>query len=178
MRKISTLPRKSKKRSDLIRVRREADRAAFGAGGYEPHVSPPLSSLLEIPQGRGEPTINQKTDATELDCLYGALSQVTAAANPRTFKLLGATNRKIAQKVIEEAGEVALAAIRHRNRGVIRESADLLYHLTILWRRAGIEPSQIWEEMRQRASVFGLAEKLPKSSERPSRFRQSPASTP
>lgn len=91
---------------------------------------------------------------------------MTAATNPRTFKLLGATNRKIAQKVIEEAGEVALEAIRHRNRGVVRESADLLYHLTILWRRAGIEQSKIWDEMHERATAFGLAEKLPKSSRR------------
>src|SRR6202022_820356 len=43
----------------------------------------------------------------ELDRLYVSLGQVTPASNPRTFKLLEAGTRKIAQKVIEEAGEVA-----------------------------------------------------------------------
>lgn len=161
MRKISALPRG--KRNGQTRVRRKADRAVFGAGGYGPRR---LNSAFEIPQRQGSPSIHQKADASELDRLYAALSQVTAATNPRTFKLLGATNRKIAQKVIEEAGEVALEAIRHRNRGVVRESADLLYHLTILWRRAGIEQSKIWDEMHERATAFGLAEKLPKSSRR------------
>jgi len=61
------------------------------------------------------------------------------------------------------AGEVALEAIRHRNRDVVRESADLLYHLTVLWRRAGIEPSEVWAEMHQRAAATGIAEKLPKT---------------
>src|SRR5262249_38665144 len=46
----------------------------------------------------------------ELERLYTSLGQVTAASNPRTFKLLEAGTRKIAQKVIEEGGEVALEA--------------------------------------------------------------------
>jgi phosphoribosyl-ATP pyrophosphohydrolase len=99
----------------------------------------------------------------ELDRLYVSLGQVTPASNPRTFKLLEAGTRKIAQKVIEEAGEVALEAVKHHDRGVVRESADLLYHLVVLWCRAGIEPASIWQEMQTRASVLGIAEKLPKT---------------
>jgi len=46
--------------------------------------------------------------------------------------------------------------------GVVRESADLLYHIVVLWRRIGIEPIEIWREMQIRADTFGIAEKLPK----------------
>jgi len=99
----------------------------------------------------------------ELERLYTALGQVTAASNPRTFKLLEAGTRKIAQKVIEEAGEVALEAVKYRDEGVVRESA-LLYHLVVLWCRASVEPASIWREMRARAAALGIAEKLPKTA--------------
>ena len=82
--------------------------------------------------------------------------------NERTARLLASSTRKIAQKVFEEAGEVALEAVRHRTRGVVRESADLLYHLVALWHRAGIDPADVWIEMRRRADTLGIAEKLPK----------------
>jgi phosphoribosyl-ATP pyrophosphohydrolase len=99
----------------------------------------------------------------ELERLFAALGQAGPENNPRTFKLVESSNRKIAQKVIEEAGEVALEAVKHHASGVVRESADLLYHLVVLWRRAGIEPVEIWEEMRTRADVLGIAEKRPKA---------------
>ena len=100
----------------------------------------------------------------ELDRLYAALAAVTPEEHPRTAKLLASGTRKVAQKVIEEAGEVALAAVKHNNRGIVRESADLLYHLAVLWRHAGIGSDKIWDEMRHRADNFGIAEKLPKST--------------
>ena len=99
----------------------------------------------------------------ELERLYASLEAVTPDNHPRTARLLGASNRKVAQKVIEEAGEVALAAVKHNDRAIVRESADLLYHLAVLWRRAGIGPADIWSEMRRRADSLGIAEKLPKS---------------
>ncbi|MDR3419686.1 MAG: phosphoribosyl-ATP diphosphatase [Xanthobacteraceae bacterium] len=99
----------------------------------------------------------------ELDRLYAALAAVTAEDHPRTAKLLSSSSRKVAQKVIEEAGEVALAAVKHNNRNIVRESADLLYHLAVLWHRAGIGSEDVWAEMRRRADRLGIAEKLPKS---------------
>ena len=100
----------------------------------------------------------------ELDRLFAALDAVTPNSNPRTARLLASGTRKVAQKVIEEAGEVALAAVKHNGRGIVRESADLLYHLAVLWRRAGIAPDNVWTEMRRRADSLGIAEKLPKST--------------
>jgi len=82
--------------------------------------------------------------------------------NARTAKLIAAGLPKMGQKLIEEAAEVAIDAVRERRPGVIKESADLLYHLAVLWHALGIAPSEVWSEMSRRERLFGLAEKLPK----------------
>lgn len=107
----------------------------------------------------------QDTQSNELDRLYAALDDVTPENHPRTARLLASSTRKVAQKVIEEAGEVALAAVKRNSRSIVRESADLLYQLAVLWRRAGIDSADIWGEMRRRADSLGIAEKLPKSGQ-------------
>jgi phosphoribosyl-ATP pyrophosphohydrolase len=99
----------------------------------------------------------------EIELLYAALSDVTEDKHPRTARLLASSRRKVAQKVIEEAGEVALAAVKHNRRNIVRESADLLYQLAVLWHREGVPPREVWAEMRRRVDMLGIAEKLPKS---------------
>jgi phosphoribosyl-ATP pyrophosphohydrolase len=96
----------------------------------------------------------------ELDRLHRSLSEVTPENHPRTARLLASSTRKIAQKIIEEAGEAALEAVKHNARGTVRESADLLYHLVALLHRAGIAPDDVWTEMRCRTEALGIAEKL------------------
>jgi phosphoribosyl-ATP pyrophosphohydrolase len=112
----------------------------------------------------------------EIDRLYRSLAEVTLENHPRTARLLASSTRKTAQKVIEEAGEVALETVKHNARGIVRESADLLYHLVALWHRAGIDPADVWSEMRRRADTLGIAEKLPKARRRhrgrPARIQQ------
>jgi phosphoribosyl-ATP pyrophosphohydrolase len=103
-------------------------------------------------------------DSSEITRLYAALDRVNKRDNPRTAHLIAAGDRKIAQKLIEEAGEVALEAVCHRPTAVIRESADLVYQLVVLWHRCGVAPDEVWAEMRDRAKRFGLAEKLPKAA--------------
>ncbi len=81
---------------------------------------------------------------------------------PRTAKLLAAGVAKMAQKVVEEAAEVAIDAVRAEREAVVRESADLLYNLTVLLTELGIHPSEVWQEMDRRREAYGIAEKLPK----------------
>jgi phosphoribosyl-ATP pyrophosphohydrolase len=69
---------------------------------------------------------------------------------------------KMAQKIVEEAGEVAVAAVMKDHAEVVRESADLIYHLTVLWAQLGIRPEEIWAEMTVREGSYGLAEKRAK----------------
>jgi phosphoribosyl-ATP pyrophosphohydrolase len=54
--------------------------------------------------------------------------------------------------------------VKRDSDGVVRESADLLYHLVVLWFHIGIEPTEIWEEMQTRANALGIAEKRPKTA--------------
>lgn len=97
--------------------------------------------------------------------LYDALGEQGTGTlqNARTAKLLASGLSKMSQKLVEEAAEVAIDAVRERREGVVNESADLLYHLVVLWFALGIDPAAVWAEMDRRAQLFGLAEKLPKS---------------
>ena len=84
----------------------------------------------------------------------------------RTAKLFQAGRAKMAQKVGEEAIEIAIEAVQDRRDLVVAESADLIYNLTVLWAEMGIKPDDIWAEIRRREEMFGIAEKLPKNPER------------
>ena len=102
-------------------------------------------------------------DAVEIARLYDDLDRVNERDNPRTARLLACGRTKLAQKLMEEAAETVLEAVLHRSRGVVRESADLVYHLVVLWHDCGVTPDEVWAEMRRRADKLGIAEKLPKS---------------
>lgn len=90
----------------------------------------------------------------------------------RTARLLRAGPAKNSKKVAEEAVEVAIAAVSRDRKEIVLESADLLYHLVVLWVEAGVEPKEIWAELERREKLQGIAEKLPKVS-----LSKSPAST-
>jgi phosphoribosyl-ATP pyrophosphohydrolase len=70
----------------------------------------------------------------------------------------------MAKKLAEEAIEVAIDAVNGKRDAVVRESADLLYNLTVLWASAGVVPDDVWQEMERREHLLGIAEKLPKSA--------------
>lgn len=81
----------------------------------------------------------------------------------RTAKLFQHGTAKMAKKLAEEAIEVAIDAVNGDAHAVVRESADLLYNLAVLWAEAGIRPADVWYEMERREMLLGIAEKLPKS---------------
>lgn len=84
-------------------------------------------------------------------------------ATSRTARLLQAGRAKMAKKLGEEAVEVVIDAVNDRPKALIRESADLLYNLVVLWVHAGVRPEDVWAEMRSRELMFGIAEKVPKT---------------
>ncbi|HEX4557387.1 MAG TPA: phosphoribosyl-ATP diphosphatase [Xanthobacteraceae bacterium] len=153
--------------SRIERLQQRANRKSTGpdqAALNEMNAAPAM--LVALPPAWLDPQAGQPAGSSEIERLHDTLPAVTPESHPRTAKLLGSGTRKVAQKVIEEAGEVALEAVRRNNGGVARESADLLYHLVVLWRRLGIDPAEIWSEMRRRADAMGIAEKLPKARHR------------
>jgi phosphoribosyl-ATP pyrophosphohydrolase len=84
-------------------------------------------------------------------------------ATSRTAKLFQRGPSKMAKKLAEEAIEVVIDAVNGDSEAMVRESADLLYNLTVLWASAGVRPEDVWREMQRREDLFGIAEKLPKS---------------
>ena len=59
----------------------------------------------------------------------------------------------------EEAKEVVDSALKESPKRTIQESADLLYHLLVLWAERGIKPEQIWKELDRRKGTSGIIEK-------------------
>src|ERR1700726_5126541 len=84
-------------------------------------------------------------------------------ATSRTARLFQRGSAKMAKKLAEEAIEVVIDAVNGNSGAVVRESADLLYNLTVLWASAGVRPEGVWGEMERREHLLGIAEKLPKS---------------
>lgn len=101
------------------------------------------------------------------DSIGRLYDQVIAAkeADPsvsRTARLMRSGRSKMAKKLAEEAIEVVIDAMSGEREAVIRESADLVYNLVVLWAEAGVKPDDVWNEMARRERLFGLAEKVPK----------------
>jgi phosphoribosyl-ATP pyrophosphohydrolase len=96
--------------------------------------------------------------------LYDAVIAVRGSdpTKSRTARLLRAGPSKMAKKLAEEAVEVVIDAINGQPEAVVRESADLLYNLVVLWVHAGVHPNDVWAEMSRREDLFGIAEKVPK----------------
>lgn len=86
------------------------------------------------------------------------------AEGSRTAKLFREGVGKMAKKVAEEAVEVSLDAVAGNRDALIRESADLIYNLAVLWAHSGVTPEEVWQEMDRRERLYGIAEKLPKGS--------------
>jgi phosphoribosyl-ATP pyrophosphohydrolase len=101
-----------------------------------------------------------------VDRLYAAVLAARNAdpASSRTARLLRAGRAKMAKKLAEEAVEVIIDAMHGNRDAVVRESADLLYNLVVLWVSSGVQPKDVWREMDRRERLFGIAEKLHKDA--------------
>lgn len=100
-------------------------------------------------------------DARVLDRLYDVIESRRGADpdSSYTARLLDKGPAKIAQKVGEEAVETVIAALSEDESALASESADLLYHLLVLWAARGVDPAQVWDALATREGVSGLAEK-------------------
>lgn len=76
-----------------------------------------------------------------------------------TAKLFSKGRGEIAKKLGEEATETIIASLDETEAKVVSESADLLYHLLVLWADTGIEPEHVWEELKRREGTSGIDEK-------------------
>jgi phosphoribosyl-ATP pyrophosphohydrolase len=81
-----------------------------------------------------------------------------------TARLFARGTAKIAQKLGEEAVEAVIEGVRGDRIALIGESADLLYHLLVLWAAVGVSPTDVADELARREGVSGIADKKGRKS--------------
>jgi len=81
-----------------------------------------------------------------------------------TARLFARGNAKIAQKLGEEAVEAVIEGVRGDRAALVGESADLFYHLLVLWAAVGVSPADVAGELARREGTSGIAEKKSRKS--------------
>ena len=96
-----------------------------------------------------------------LDQLFATIAARKGADPTQSYttKLLLAGVEKCAKKFGEEAIEAVIAAIQRDKVELAKESADVLYHLLVLWAASGITPEDVYAVLRTREGQSGLEEK-------------------
>lgn len=107
--------------------------------------------------------------AAVLDRLWGVvLSRRDAPVElSHSARLLSRGTAKVAQKFGEEAVECLIEAVAGNHDALVAESADVLYHLLVLWVNAGVQPEQVWAELQRREGISGIAEKASRTRRLP-----------
>ena len=107
------------------------------------------------------------TGVDVLERLYGVIAS-RRGGDPETSytaRLLTAGTPVIARKVGEEAIEAMVEAFSGEPQRLAAESADLIYHLLVLWADAGIMPADVWAELARREGASGIDEKESRTNE-------------
>jgi phosphoribosyl-ATP pyrophosphohydrolase len=101
-------------------------------------------------------------EATVLDALWRTVEarrQAGDVEHSHSARLIARGTAKVAQKLGEEAVECVIEATQGNRAATVLESADLLYHLVVVWVDAGIRPDEVWAELARRQGISGVAEK-------------------
>lgn len=101
-------------------------------------------------------------DAKILDELWQTVEQRRLSgdvASSHSARLMARGTAKVAQKFGEEAVECVIEATIGNRAATVLESADVLYHLMVVWVDAGIKPEEVWAELARRQGISGIAEK-------------------
>ena len=105
--------------------------------------------------------VPESTGAVVLDRLWSVIVS-RRDADPsvsHSARLLSRGPAKVAQKFGEEAVECLIEVLRGDKTAVVGESADVLYHLIVMWVAAGVAPEEVWAELMRREGVSGITEK-------------------
>jgi len=162
----------AKKTSKLLQKRTDRAKVALSAAmakakakpkrtGNKAQKNPAPMSSIAVP-----PPVNAP-DARVLDRLWATVLARKNAdpAVSHSARLLSRGTAKIAQKFGEEAVECLIEAVGGHRMALVAESADVLYHLLVLWVDAGLRPEQIWAELARREGISGIVEKASRSPE-------------
>lgn len=123
-------------------------------------IAPPKGARAGA--GAMTPFTVEVAEATILDALWRTVEarrQAGDVEHSHSARLLARGTAKVAQKLGEEAVECVIEATQGNRDATVLESADLLYHLVVVWVDAGIRPEEVWAELARRQGISGIAEK-------------------
>ena len=105
--------------------------------------------------------MSEKISAAILDRLMADIAEKAQAdpAKSYTASLIAEAPDKPLQKLSEEVTEALIEAMRGDRQALARESADILYHLLVVWQAAGLKGEDVWQILADRQGVSGLVEK-------------------
>jgi phosphoribosyl-ATP pyrophosphohydrolase len=133
-----------------------------------------VPSVKVKPKSKRDPGLHQHAPPREhiTDTVLDRLFDIVHSrrdANPavsHSARLLSRGTAKVAQKFGEEAVECLIEAVAGNHDALVAESADVLYHLLVLWVASGVRPSEVWEELARREGVSGITEKASRPTKR------------
>ena len=149
-------PKKKKAKALATPVERKAKKAKAAPAKGKAKKAPKA-----IPLPAFEPSL-ANANAAVLERLWTVIEARRMAGdvtNSHSARLLARGTAKVAQKLGEEAVECVIEAVAGNRAALIGESADVLYHLLVVWVDAGIQPAEIWQELTRREGMSGIAEK-------------------
>ena len=126
----------------------------------QPKAKKVLKAATKVLKPAGEQA-SAPDAATVLDRLWQVVMD-RRSADPNishSARLLSRGMPKVAQKFGEEAVECLIEAVAGNPDALVAESADVLYHLIVVWVAAGVEPGAVWAELTRREGISGIAEK-------------------
>jgi phosphoribosyl-ATP pyrophosphohydrolase len=108
-----------------------------------------------------DPASAQAPGSAVLDRLFAVVTERRGAdpALSHSARLLSRGIAKVAQKFGEEAVECLIDAVARDHDGVVAESADVLYHLIVLWVASDVGAEEVWAELARREGISGIAER-------------------
>ena len=97
------------------------------------------------------------SDTTEV---FNVLTQRKKSSEKQSYTSHLIKNPELlAKKIGEESSELIIDFIKKNKEGAIKESADLIYHVLVIWVSLGINPEEIWKELSSRKLISGIEEK-------------------
>ncbi len=134
------------------------------ATARKPAVAKKIAIKKAVPKAKdlgARPNVAPAFSGEVLDRLWTVVMDRRSAdpAHSHSARLLSRGTTKVAQKFGEEAVECLIEAVAGNNPALISESADVLYHLMVMWVAAGVEPADVWSELVRREGVSGVMEK-------------------
>lgn len=147
----------------------KATKKKSGDVARKPKKLPKTAKPVRAEGKRLPPPLAVGPGAAVLDRLWAVVMSRRDAdpAVSHSARLLSRGTAKVAQKFGEEAVECLIEAVTGDRDALVAESADVLYHLLVVWVSAGVEPDEVWSELKRREGISGIAEKAARAKALP-----------